>query len=414
MRRPADPEPSSADDQTLPEDVVQAGLALSDIFKFISGYRQRGHQIGRKIGDMLEVLTLAAIRHDSELSSRLVIEPYIEGASTAKHKVEFAIYDGPESDLRVVLGNEADLLDDENGATVRKKPAGRNRIIGARHNKRLRAFIECKKVGVEQTVNSNFKKVESKGRDAARFLLYSAPFAMKFQKRPLTFQFSKSSSGTRIALEWGAELGSTSSKAMAIREDVISGSRFMFGSNVDGVPFLLGNSSDLSTVSGSIQRCKILEIREVTRDGVFCLLNDCLPGPQTPEKAKQASFVALDVRKLRFGTFDKRTDEQDCVSILVLTEFAHWEPKSQNMVKMSIDYNLVVDDELLEEAIKAYSAEFNDDMWDKISKEFFERDHRVRQIAEKLISLKKGKIFRDIADGKLKNICWRDGRVQVV
>jgi hypothetical protein len=53
-------------------------------------------------------------------------------------------------------------------------------------------------------------------------------------------------------------------------------------------------------------------------------------------------------------------------------------------------------------------------MWDKISKESFMLNPNVRNISEKLISLKNGKIFLDIADGKLKNICYRDGRVQVV
>ena len=100
---------------------------LSDLFKYISHFRRGGHQIGRKVGDMLEVLTYAAIYRDPELRKRLILEPKVIGFSGAGHKVEFGLF------------HTADGIEPE--------PTMANMF----------AFIECKKVGVEQTINSTYK-----------------------------------------------------------------------------------------------------------------------------------------------------------------------------------------------------------------------------------------------------------------
>lgn len=392
---------------------TSVGLPLSDIFKFISSYRHRGHQIGRKVGDMLEVLTLAALRFDPELSRRLIIEPYIEGASTAKHKVEFAIYDGPKSELVVLPdeGNETSVTS-ESGKRTQKKSLGKSHIISAQQKQRLKAFIECKKVGVEQTVNSAFKKrFYSHSRESERQVPFNDPFCVKFQHYDFEFRFLSDGQGFSIRM-FLQDLKESNAR-LVVEEAIEPGSRFMVGSTVGGVPFLLGNSEDLSGVSGAIRRCRILEVKSITSKGVTCVLNDCLPGPQTPEKAKQASFVALDVRKLRFGTFDKRQKESECVSILVLTEFAHWEEKSQKMIQMSIDYNLVVDDSLVEEAIRKYEEVLGSSMWDKISKENFENCNQIAEIAKSIVLRNEGKIFRDICDNTLKKIFWDKNKVNV-
>lgn len=42
-------------------------MHLSNIFKFTEGLRQDGHQIGRKVGDALELLTFGMIEKDSTL-----------------------------------------------------------------------------------------------------------------------------------------------------------------------------------------------------------------------------------------------------------------------------------------------------------------------------------------------------------
>lgn len=75
--------------------------------------------------------------------------------------------------------------------------------------------------------------------------------------------------------------------------------------------FVLSPDQRLPDVNGSILKCNIIEILEVSADGNITKINvnESLSGPQTPEKAKQASFVSLDVRKKVLGHFDKNEDK---------------------------------------------------------------------------------------------------------
>jgi hypothetical protein len=342
---------------------------LSDVFKYISHYRRAGHQIGRKVGDMLEVLTLAALHLDENAKARLVLEPKLVGFSGAGHKVEFGLFhldaDGePETEMSKLAG-----------------------------------FVECKKVGVEQTIDGAFKRLFKK---AAR-IPYGTTIEVKFAPKwaeTVTFKikFDEVDGQTRVR---------AMSNGTACHEAFVGdGERIILGLTVEGESFFLGNDQSLRDIPQSIRACRILEIADHTDDGVFCLLNTCLAGPQTPEKAKQASFVALDVRKGMFGQFDKRPNEAECVSVLVMTEFSHWEPKSVNMVKASIDYNLVVDDSLIIKAMEAFENELGDEFLDYISKETFLNDEDVQALATELVG--DGRIFRDIEDGAYKRITMTD------
>lgn len=348
---------------------------LSDVFKYISHYRRGGHQIGRKVGDMLEVLTLAALLLDDNLKSRLVLEPKLFGFSGAGHKVEFGLFH----------------------LTKSGKPS--------KEMSELAAFVECKKVGVEQTIDGAFKRVFKK----ASRIPYGTPLVVKFAPRwadNVSFEivFEKVGDETRVS--------ATSDGFDSFEALVGDGERIVLGLTVDGKPFFLGNEQSLRDVPDSIRACRILEIRDHTDEGVFCLLNNCLAGPQTPEKAKQASFVALDVRKGMFGQFDKRPNETECVSVLVMTEFSHWEPKSVNMVQASIDYNLVVDDSLIIRAMEVFEQEFGNGFLDEIAKEAFLKSDKAKEITKQLIG--DGRIFRDIADGNYKKISMNDqGRMIV-
>ena len=83
---------------------------LSDTFKYISHFRHAGHQVGRKVGDMLEVLTYAAIARDNEMLARLQVEPKLHGFSGAGHKVEFILLSSTNFDEqgnpKVINGGE--------------------------------------------------------------------------------------------------------------------------------------------------------------------------------------------------------------------------------------------------------------------------------------------------------------------
>ena len=65
---------------------------ITSVYKCISNYNLKGHQIGRKIGDMLEILTMGAVYQNPQLVERLSTEEKLEGYTTAGHKVEFGFF----------------------------------------------------------------------------------------------------------------------------------------------------------------------------------------------------------------------------------------------------------------------------------------------------------------------------------
>ena len=88
---------------------------ITSVYKCIAAYNLKGHQIGRKIGDMLEILTMGGVYKCTDLVNHLDTEGKLEGFTTARHKVEFGFY---------------------------KDVATKQDLFGA---------IECKCVGVEET-----------------------------------------------------------------------------------------------------------------------------------------------------------------------------------------------------------------------------------------------------------------------
>src|SRR3989344_9410503 len=94
---------------------------LSDVYVYIEQFGKKGHQIGRKIGDMLEILTMGYCYH-YDLKEHMQTEIALEGFTEARHKVEFSFFKLDENGNFILdLYNELD----------------QNNLIG---------FIECKKV----------------------------------------------------------------------------------------------------------------------------------------------------------------------------------------------------------------------------------------------------------------------------
>ena len=112
--------------------------------------------------------------------------------------------------------------------------------------------------------------------------------------------------------------------------------------------------------------------------------------------------MGLDVRKLRFNKFDKRPNENELVSVLILTEFSHWEQKSQNVVIACLDKVLVVSDGIIVEAFQKFEEKFGSDFYDKITKDDFQKNVDVRRIALSIVNGYDKKIFKDLEDGKIK------------
>ncbi|NMT63452.1 hypothetical protein [Marinobacter orientalis] len=338
---------------------------------------------------MLEVLTYAALARNEEIAARLQVEPKLYGYSGAGHKVEFIV-------------NKEARYDDF------KKPeiisgGGISDPVG------VIAFIECKKVGVEQTINKSFKKKYKKNGSYKNYVIpFGEEIKIKFQGSSKAYSIFFLDEGS------GPTINITENGNLIIKDDVVTDYRLIFPLYEDGSVGVIKNDGSLRDHQKTLKSCKILEIYGSNEFGGLALLNDCLSGPQTPEKAKQSSFVALDVRKKRYDSFDINENEEDLVSILVLTEFSHWEEKSQNIIKACIDVNLVVADSIIVQAFKVFEEKFGSDFYSMIKKDNLLNDDMVRSIAFEIVDEYEGKIFRDIKDGQLKKFAIIDGKLKII
>ena len=331
---------------------------LSDVFKFTQGLGQKGHQIGRKVGDAIELLTLGMINLEANLAKYLVIEDGVEGATTAKHKVEFSFYN---------------LNDD----LPTKEPAD------------LFGLIECKKVGVEQTVKQNFKTWKSKEENKADF----------FQTNGYSFTNSPTGTNFKWTIDVSSiEIANDNIKIVTIKkengtDDIISNytfqcetkSQILIAVDIQNVLHVLGPYSNLSEIEHSINKCIIIQIEKVTGNRIIKInVNEALTGPQTPEKAKQASFVSLDVRKKVLDRYEK-TDDKSFVSILVIGEASHWENKSRSIVRLCNDYNLIIPDEILVYLFSKFEEKFGADYQKIITKTKYHDKVEVKELVDEII-----------------------------
>jgi len=341
-------------------------MYLSDVFKFTQGLGQIGHQIGRKVGDAIELVTLAMVYRDNELSKFLEIEDGVEGATTAKHKVEFAFYN----------------LDEDGNPTKKSED--------------LFGIIECKKVGVEQTVKQNFKTWKTINENKRDFYLTNG------------YEFTISPSGTDF--KWSISVNSINGNnnilitSLRIKngETVVTesfefncqmDSQVLIGHDITNELFILGPNQQLSEVENSVKKCIVVQIKSLTNNNVKTIhVNESLPGPQTPEKAKQASFVSLDVRKKVLGRFDK-TDDNDFISILVIGEASHWEEKSRSIVRLCNDFNLIIPDAVLVRLFQEFEAYFGGNYQAMITKTSYRLNENVRNLVDNVIAYFDNKVL---------------------
>lgn len=360
---------------------------LSNVFKYISHFRLGGHQIGRKVGDMLELLTIGAIFKDDDLRIRLHTEPRVMGFSNAGHKIEFVILNNPHQDKNTNI----------TGGVIS-------------HPNKILSFIECKKVGVEQTVNSTFKSNFSKYDNKNFRIPQNSEFEIKFAPRGLRAVVYKVVFGSNSNLIVKSKNGDK-----LFSEKILEGHRLIFTYGINGESEIIQNNGSLRGINYDLRNCKILEITSLTDDAYIGVLNDCLAGPQTPEKAKQASFVALDIRKKYSGSFDKQDNQLGCVSILIMTEFSHWEEKSQNMINACIDINMIVSDDIIVNAFEQFEERFGiENFLDRISKDAFLNDQNVQTLILEILDKYKNKIFNSIDDNTKKSLNFNDGCIRFI
>ena len=321
---------------------------ISGVFKYIEGYHKMGHQIGRKVGDMLELIVLAKIYSDPELAARLIVEPKIYGETGAGHKVEFGFF--------------------EDFIKSPKKPFG---------------IIECKKVGVEVTKNIATKDSLLKIAQGESIFNETSPSWFKQENKAfikLTV-LSIEDDVVKISIE--------SNTAETTEVTASKGGTFKFAITEDSKVHALSPSSDLRNIDGVVRFCRLFKLENITEGVSSWGIYDCLTGPQTIEKAKQASLVAMDARKLvdgKWGKDDLAEEEKSLLSILVLTESSHWEIKSRKVITTCIDHNLIVPDEIVVEAFKMFEAEFGlADILPLITKNKYLSDERVSSTINKLV-----------------------------
>lgn len=346
-------------------------MSLSEVYKFTQGLGQKGHQIGRKVGDAIELLTLGMVDIDDNLRSFLKIEDGIEGATSAKHKVEFAFYNSIEGKLS---SKSEDLF----------------------------GIIECKKVGVEQTIKQNFKKWRNKSENKKDFFKTEG-YKFGISPRGKSFRWKiniKSADKDKGNLEVQVNFFDSDNEENNYSNSYIfsctQGGQVLITLDNELQLDVLGNGALLSKISKPIDRCIIIKITKAKNNKIHNIyVNEALAGPQTPEKAKQASFVSLDVRKKVLGRFDK-TDDKSFISILVIGEFSHWEEKSRSMIKLCNDYNLFIPDKVIVSLFEKFEEEFGSNYQSKITKTFYKTESAIKPLIQELIESYNYKILKDM------------------
>lgn len=288
---------------------------ITSVYKYIASYNLKGHQIGRKIGDMLEILTLGGIRRCPALCAHLDTEGRLEGFTTAGHKVEFGFYHN-----------------------VKYKTG----LFGA---------IECKCVGVEETT-------AGKGISYFRTLRDQGCFSLEFHGRWMD----------EPLIETISLLSHTDTSAVLVlkneKENVSHTIPICVGENIrlivdedQNLMHTTPNGSMLKEIPGIIRICKTIKLSRISEDICHFTLHNCLTGPQTIEKAKQASFVAMDLRKKIDGHWGKEELSQadkHMNFLHVICEFSHWEKKSRSVIEACIDHNIIVPDAVIIKAFQVF------------------------------------------------------------
>jgi hypothetical protein len=365
---------------------------LSDVYVYIEQFGKKGHQIGRKIGDMLEILTMGYC-YDYNLKEHMQTELALEGFTEAKHKVEFSFFK---------------LDDDSNFIINENNQIDQNNLIG---------FIECKKVGVEVTVHSRTRNSDLKLLNGE---FYEHGINPRWLNRDLKFkirceELTNETVKIHITSENSSETESEQDNNSINEEfNMTGGKRFLITLVESGNLRIIKPNEKLVDIDGKVRLCHVFSLTKIT-DGAHFKIETCLTGPQTIEKAKQSALVALDVRKKVIGKWGKeqKVPEDNFQSILVIGEVSHWEDKSRKVVTKTIDHNLVVPDYVVIQAFKKFYEEWGDNFLNYINKDKLKTNERVRELISEVISEYDGKVFYDLEDLHFKKITKVDNKILV-
>jgi len=368
---------------------------LSDVYVYIEQFGKKGHQIGRKIGDMLEILTMGYC-YEYNLKDHMQTEIAIEGFTEANHKVEFSFYKLDENKNLIIDSNNK--IDQDN-------------LIG---------FIECKKVGVEVTVHPRTRNGDLKLLNGESYTHSVNP---RWLSREIKFNIRCTDvSEQKIKIHITSTntnqqtLGDTQlSNSINEKLEITPNQRFLITLVENGHLRIIKPTEKLVDVEGKVRLCHVFKLNKIT-EGANIKIETCLTGPQTIEKAKQSALVALDVRKKNLGVWGKEQidpNRDNFRSILVIGEVSHWEDKSRKVVTKTIDHNLVVPDPIVILAFKKFHEEWNDDFLNYINKDRLKTNRKVQELIREVIIENNGEIFYDLEDLNFKKIIKEDNKIKV-
>ena len=329
---------------------------ITNLYKCIANYNLMGHQIGRKIGDMLEILAMGAIYKIPDLKNNLDTEGKLEGYTSAKHKVGFGFFENIET---------------------------KDKLFGA---------IECKCVGVEETKLGKKNTIKLKIDES-----FSLPLWGQWMNMVISITCTLKSISANTA-------------SFEIKNTFNNNTQLLTLSSNDNIKLIVDEDGNflnttphgdmLTEIPGIIRICKTIKIQKIESGSCTVALFNCLTGPQTIEKAKQASLVAMDLRKKidgQWGKEDIDNANKKMTFIHIICEFSHWENKSINVIKTCIDHNLIVPDQVLIDAFKKFENTFGTgNMLNFISKKMFENNLQVRNAIYTILDKYESHIFYDI------------------
>lgn len=335
---------------------------ITSVYKCISNYNLKGHQIGRKIGDMLEILTMGAIYQNTDLKDRLSTEEKLEGYTTAGHKVEFGFFQ-----------------------TIN----GQRSLFGA---------IECKCVGVEETTSGKNGKHLRRMEPSQSC---SLDFNGRWQPSPIVFSLEVKAINTDRSVDIFVSADSTPPLNKSFNMKINDNIKIVID-EMNHCLITSPNGNMLKEVPGIIRILKTIRLEEInlqSNNAIFAIY-DCLTGPQTIEKAKQASLVAMDLRKKVDGFWGKEeipAGRKHMTFIHVICEYSHWEEKSRNVIRTCIDHNVIVPDVIINKAFEVFEKQFGiHNMLDYISKKQYLHNTDVRKAVSDILSFFENHVFYDI------------------
>jgi len=350
---------------------------ITSVYKCIANYNLKGHKIGRKIGDMLEILTMGTVYQNPQLVERLSTEEKLEGYTTAGHKVEFGFFNSSR---------------------------GERQLFGA---------IECKCVGVEETTSGKNNRHLRKLKTNEAFTI---DFSRRWQPTPITFELKVKKIVNNDSVKVDISANSTPVLHRSFTFNVDENIKVVIDENNHCLA-TTAHGNMLDEIPTIIRTCKTIRLQGISNGTATFALFDCLTGPQTIQKAKQASFVAMDLRKKVNGYWGKEeipAGQKHMTFVHVLCEFSHWEKKSRNVIKTCIDHNVIVPDAVIIKAFELFEERFGRQMLDKISKREYESNQQVRQAITDILTYYENRVFYDIEIKKYVRFNYSNNSLVVI